>query len=109
MKQQAIYVFARWQVKKEHLQEVMKLLPDVANSSKKEEGNLFYKVHQSEADPHTLLLFEGYRNKEALDKHRTSAHFNALVVDQIVPLLENREVVVAQELWPDEPATATSR
>lgn len=109
MKQQAIYVFAKWQVKKETLQEVLKLLPEMVNNSKKEDGNLFYNVHQSVADPHTLLLFEGYRDEEALDKHRNSAHFNTLVVDQIAPLLENREVVIARELWPDEPATITSR
>ncbi|MBN8862615.1 MAG: antibiotic biosynthesis monooxygenase [Sphingobacteriales bacterium] len=109
MKQQAIYVFAKWQVKKENLQEVLKLLPDMAHSSKKEDGNLFYNVHQSVADPYTLLLFEGYRNEEALDKHRNSAHFNTLVADQIVPRLESREVFITHELWPDEPATVTSR
>ncbi|MBP7554893.1 MAG: antibiotic biosynthesis monooxygenase [Chitinophagaceae bacterium] len=109
MKPQAIYVFAKWQVKKENLQEVLKLLPEMVNNSKKEDGNLFYNVHKSVADPHTLLLFEGYRNEEALDKHRNSAHFNALVVDQIVPLLENREVVIAHELWPAESPTINSR
>jgi quinol monooxygenase YgiN len=99
MKKQSICVFARWQVKEEHLQQVLDMLPQLVEESTNEEGNLFYKVHQSVSDTHTLVLFEGYKDKAALDKHRGSEHFKNLVIKQIVPLLEKRDIVIANEIF----------
>lgn len=101
MKKQPVYTFAKWQVQEDHLQEVLTILPELIKESTNEEGNLFYKVHQSLSDTHTLLLFEGYKDEADLNKHRASEHFKNLVLKQIVPLLENREIVIANELFAD--------
>lgn len=98
MKKTAIYIFAKWQVKEGQLQPVLNLLPALVEKSAAEEGNLFYKVHQSLSDDHTLLLFEGYRDEASLEEHRGSAHFRDLVLQQIVPLLAHREVELTNEL-----------
>jgi autoinducer 2-degrading protein len=98
MNQQAINVFAKWQVKEGELDNVLNLLTQVTKQSRAEEGNLFYKLHQSNTDANTLLLFEGYKDEAAVDAHRASEHFQNIVLEKIVPLLENREVVVATEL-----------
>ncbi len=47
MSQKPVYTFAKWKVKDGKLETVLKLLAVVAGKSSKEEGNLFYKVHQS--------------------------------------------------------------
>jgi quinol monooxygenase YgiN len=73
-------------------------LAEVAKKSVAEEGNLFYKVHQSNTEPNTLILFEGYKDEAAVAEHRNSAHFQTLVIGKIVPLLESREVVLATQL-----------
>lgn len=96
--EQPIHVFAKWQVKEAHLNTVLELLARVTKESTQEEGNLFYKVHQSNTEPNTLVLFEGYKHEQALAIHRNSAHFQTMVVGEIVPLLENREVILATEL-----------
>jgi autoinducer 2-degrading protein len=96
--EQPIHVFAKWQVKEGKVNTVLKLLATVTQESTREEGNLFYKVHQSNTEPNTLVLFEGYKDEQALATHRNSAHFQTTVVGQIVPLLENREVILATEL-----------
>lgn len=98
MNQQAINVFAKWQVKEGRLNTVLNLLAEVSKRSRAEEGNLFYKLHQSNTDTNTLLLFEGYKDEAAVAAHRASDHFQSIVLEQIIPLLENREVVVATEL-----------
>ena len=98
MNQQAINVFAKWQVKEGELDTVLNLLTEVTKQSRAEEGNLFYKLHQSNADANTLVLFEGYKDEAAVASHRASEYFQNIVLGQIVPLLENREVVVATEL-----------
>lgn len=100
MKQQPVYTFAKWQVQEEKLQEVLNILPPLVEESTKEEGNLFYRIHQSLSDTHTLILFEGYRDEAALDQHRASEHFKNLVINKIVPLLESREVVITNEILP---------
>ncbi|KQM78050.1 antibiotic biosynthesis monooxygenase [Pedobacter sp. Leaf216] len=98
MKNEAIHVFATWQIKDGQLQNVLNLLTEVRKQSIAEEGNLFYDVHQSHTDANTLILFEGYADKNALDAHRSSTHFKTLVVEQIVPLLQAREVVLTTPL-----------
>ncbi|MBL0743008.1 putative quinol monooxygenase [Chryseolinea lacunae] len=98
MKSKPVHVFAKWRVKEGQLQTVLTLLKEVSEKSTKEAGNLVYKVYQSNADANTILLFEGYADEEAVTRHRESEHFQKLVVEKIVPLLENREVVLATQL-----------
>jgi quinol monooxygenase YgiN len=93
-----IHVFATWRVKPVHLDAVLALLPKVAKASIAEEGNLFYLVHQHQADPSILVLYEGYRDEIALAAHRNSDHFRSIIVEQIVPLLEGRDVVLTNPL-----------
>lgn len=96
--QKPIHVFATWKVKKGQIDTVLNLLKTVYAETIKEEGNLFYKIHQSNPDSNTLVLFEGYVNEAAIAQHRESNHYQDMVVQQIVPLLENREVFVTTPL-----------
>jgi quinol monooxygenase YgiN len=98
MNQQPIHVFAKWQVKEGQLAQVLNILAEVATKSNAEEGNLFYKVHQSSSDANTLILFEGYKDEAALAAHRDSEYFQTLVVGKIVPLLDAREVTLTTPL-----------
>jgi quinol monooxygenase YgiN len=100
MSQKPIYVFARWQVKEGQLDTVLNLLPEVVTKSTAEEGNLFYTVHQSNSDVNTLVLYEGYKDEAALNEHRNSAHFQTLVIGEIIPVLEDREVILTTQLRP---------
>lgn len=94
----AIQVFAKWQVKAGNLDAVLALLPQVVQLSTAEAGNLHYTIFQDRDNPHLLILSEAYRDEDALDEHRKSAHFQDIVVAQIVPLLEAREVVLSHQL-----------
>lgn len=98
MDQQYIYTFAKWQVKPGQLETVLKLLTQVASKTREERGNLFYKVYQNKAEKNTLMLFEGYLNEVAMQEHRTAKYFYSIVTEQVVPLLESREIIVASQL-----------
>lgn len=98
MNEQTIHVFAKWQVKAGHLDAVLALLPEVAQKSAAEPGNLYYQVYQDKTDPQILLLSEAYQNEDALNEHRNSAHYQTLVAGQIVPMLQNREVTLTHQL-----------
>lgn len=98
MDRKPVYTFAKWQVKEGRVTELLSLVPDLAAKSAAEEGNLLYEVYQSNSDPNTLILFEGYEDESALSSHRNSEHFQTLVVEKIVPLLEHREIVITTQL-----------
>ena len=96
--QNPVHVFATWRVREGQLENVLKILRTVSEESRKENGNLFYRIHQSTSDKNTLILFEGYKNETAIADHRDSVHFQELVLGQIVPLLENREIALTTPL-----------
>lgn len=89
-----IHVFAKWKVKEDQLENVKNILKTVHDKSVKENGNLFYKVYQSKSESNTIILFEGYSNENALETHKRSLHYQEYVLKRIIPLLENREVVI---------------
>jgi quinol monooxygenase YgiN len=98
MNTNTIYVFAKWQVKAGRMAAVKALLAEVAIKSREEKGNLFYNAYQSNTDENTIVLAESYADESALDEHRNSTHFQTIVIGQIVPELENREVVLSSQL-----------
>jgi len=100
MGKKPVYTFATWRVKEGQLAAVLTLLADLTAKSTAEEGNLLYQIHQSNSDANTLILFEGYKDEAALTAHRNSEHFQTLVVEEIIPLLEGREIVIATQLHP---------
>lgn len=95
---QPIFIFAEWQVKNGNLQTVLDLLPSLIEKSTSEEGNLFYKIYQDNSDPNTLILNESYKDMASIESHKNSGHYQEIAVKQIIPLLENREVILASEL-----------
>jgi len=98
MNNKTIITFAKWQVKQGGLEGVISLLKELVTKSSAEEGNLKYEVYQSNDNENILMLFEEYKNREALDFHRNSAHFQEVLVGKIVPLLQNREVIISSVL-----------
>ncbi len=99
MESSAIVIFAKWQVGPGNLDKVITALDQLAQASRKEEGNLDYRAHSSLDDENCILLFETYRDKEALEIHRNSAHYQNLGLNTIVPLLSHREVSITQEIF----------
>jgi (4S)-4-hydroxy-5-phosphonooxypentane-2,3-dione isomerase len=98
MSKENIYTFAKWRVKEGRLETLFGLLAELTAKSTAEKGNLVYKIHQSNSDANTLVLYEGYKDESALAEHRNSEHYRTLVVGKIIPLLEDREIVVTTRL-----------
>ena len=89
-----IHVFARWKIKEGNAPTVLKLLNDLRAKTISEKGNLFYMIHQSCVDANTIILFEGYADEAVQQAHTNSDHFKKLAIEQIIPLLEEREVIL---------------
>ena len=93
-----IHVFARWKVQADKLDTVLPLIHLLAMESKKETGNIDYIVCQSLSDPSSFHLFESYVDSAAVEAHKSSDHFKQIALEQIVPLLEQREVFITKSI-----------
>lgn len=93
MDESAVYTVARWQVRAGNMDSVLQALSELAQHSRAEAGCLIYEAHRNVDDLHQIVLYEGYRSQAALKAHRESEHFQRLVLNTIVPLLQHREVV----------------
>lgn len=99
MDQKNVFVHAKWQVKEGKLDIVLQLMKEAREKSVQEEGNLLYTLHQNQEDQNTIILYEGYVDANAVEVHRNSEHYKAIVLEQVVPLLENREVILMNRLF----------
>jgi len=91
-------VFAKWKIKQSEASRIMKLLPELAEKTRAESGNISYAIYQSESDPCELILHEHYVDAAAAEAHRQSEHYKRIVVNEVVPHLEGREVVLVRKL-----------
>ena len=89
-------IVARWQPASESYDEVLAIISELRPKSLAEPGCLGYEVYQGSDQPRTVLLLEHYRDAEALEAHKQSAHYQALVMGRALPLLVDRKVEILQ-------------
>jgi autoinducer 2-degrading protein len=87
-----IVLVARYSVESGRGDEVAEALKKMAPLvAEKEPGCLLYHANRSTEDPDLFLLYEQYEDAKALEAHRETPHFEQIIEGEIVPLLENRE------------------
>jgi len=62
----------------------------LATESRREPGCLAYVPHQVQDDPDTVLIYEQYRDPQALEAHRASEHFKKYAVGGIFQKMKER-------------------
>jgi len=92
-------VIAFWRIKESEAEKIFHLLPDLVNKTRGEAGNISYVIYQAEGNPCDLILHEEYINAEAVEAHKNSDHYKQIVVDQILPHLELRDVQLVTRLF----------
>ena len=75
-----VKVVASFRVKKDSLDEYMKLGKEVVEKTNAlDEGCISYELCQNTEDPLGFVMLEAWSSQEALAAHMQSAHFQALV------------------------------
>jgi quinol monooxygenase YgiN len=59
-------------------------------ASRKEKGVITFDVARSQDQPNVFALWEEYRDKDALDAHKATEHYQRLVLDGVRPLARQR-------------------
>lgn len=93
-----VVVVAHYRARVGNAEAVAAALRDYVPLVRAEPGCLAFTVHRSREDRREFLLHEQYRDDDALDAHRASAHFRAVARVRIWPLLERRESLLYDEL-----------
>jgi quinol monooxygenase YgiN len=73
-------------------EKISEILRNLALASRKETGCVTYVPHHVDGDPETVLIYEQYRDQEAVDAHRASAHFQQYAVGGLYQLMKEREI-----------------
>lgn len=91
-------VIVKWKIEESETSRVLTLLPELAEKTRREPGSVSFSIYQSASDSRELILHEEYADAAAADAHRQSEHYKRIVLNEIIPHLEVREVVVVTKL-----------
>jgi quinol monooxygenase YgiN len=73
-------------------EQVAELLRRLATASRDEPGCVSYIPHVIEDDPDTVLIYEQYKDRAALEAHRVTQHFKQFAIGGIYQLMRERNV-----------------
>ncbi|MBU5591645.1 antibiotic biosynthesis monooxygenase [Clostridium sp. MSJ-4] len=74
-----IKVVAKNFAKEDKIDEIIELSKELVEITRKEKGCIKYEMYQDEQDATILTMIEEWENKEALEEHLKSEHFNRIV------------------------------
>lgn len=63
---------------------------ELRDASVKEPGVVRFEVGRSQENPSVFALWEVYRDQDAVNAHRSTEHFQRLVIDGVRPLAQQR-------------------
>lgn len=95
----SVTTYARYCVSSENRLRVIRALSATAELTEAEEGNMYF--HAFEAEDGSIHLVEGWKSETALKRHRDTDHFQEVLLKEIVPYLEGRQVEVLRPLFRD--------
>lgn len=82
----------RFRFTQEDRAEVASILALLATESRREPGCLAYIPHQVQDDPDTILIYEQYRDPQALEAHRESEHFKKYAIGGLFQKMKDRQL-----------------
>lgn len=94
----ALVLVAKWLAKAGEEARVEEALRQLTAPSREEPGCFYYQPCRAEEDPRSFLVFEIYRDEEAVKAHGDSEHFQRYALGEAIPLLENRERIFFQTI-----------
>jgi len=87
-----MFVVARITSQEEKQDQVKNILQELAVKVQEEAGTLIYTLHCNQNDPNVFLVYEKYRDLDALMEHSSTDHFKAAMRD-LTPLLADKPVI----------------
>lgn len=83
-----ITIIANFKIKSDCVDQFKRLALVCVRNTRKERGNLSYKIYQARCNPAEFTFIEEWLNDTAIEQHNKMPHFISFI-DQIKPLCEN--------------------
>ena len=74
-----IKIVARLLVKEDKVEEFKAAAKELVEKSRAEEGNVFYSLNVSTANPRLLAFIECWKDQAAIDVHNATEHFTTIL------------------------------
>jgi quinol monooxygenase YgiN len=87
-----LQVIARYTMSAGKQDEILALLPKLAEASRCEPGNVSFVIYRQLDDDRNIVLLERYASRDAFAAHQETSHFKDLVLGQIAPRLDSRVI-----------------
>ncbi|MGD0912077.1 MAG: putative quinol monooxygenase [Terracidiphilus sp.] len=87
-----VSLLVRFKFATEDRSDVADMLRVLTAETRKEPGCVSYAPHPLQEDPDTVLIYEQYRNEEALAAHRESPHFKKYAVAGLYQKMRERNL-----------------
>jgi quinol monooxygenase YgiN len=78
--------------------EIRSMLEKLGSASRQETGCTNYVAHSLDSDPDIIVIYEQYRDAEALEAHRASEHFRQYALDGLYRKMRERTVETLLEI-----------
>ena len=85
------YVLAvNWTAQAGNEETIHELLQQLGEASRQEPGVIAYTTHVDPENPREFFIYEKYHDAAGLEAHQQTEHFQELVLQRAIPLLESR-------------------
>ena len=84
-------IVAYWRPREGQAEKIEAILRDLAAAARQEPGNLEFIVNRSHGDPNEFLLYEQYKDDDAIEAHRAAAHFLQYVKNELPKIADRIE------------------
>jgi len=92
-------LIVKWKIKEMETPGILNLLEELVEKTRNEPGNILYHIYQSADNSNELILHERYVDSDAVEVHKNTAHYQQIVMGQIIPHLEIRELTIVKKLF----------
>ena len=86
----AFVLAVTWTAKPGNEGRVREILEKLGEASRQEPGVITYTTHVDPDNPREFFIYEKYHDEGGLEAHQETDHFRKLVLEQAIPLLEER-------------------
>lgn len=92
-------LIVKWKIRETETPRILDLLQELVDKTRNEPGNISYNIYQSVENVNELILHERYVDGDAVEIHKSSGHYQKIVLEQIIPHLEIREINILKKLF----------
>lgn len=104
-----ITTVARYTTRDGEREQILAMLEPVFEATAAERGCRYFHALLPTSEANTIVLIEGWEDEDALNEHRSTSHFQEVLLRMVVPELHDRDVVETTSVFEAGTGAMTTR